>query len=89
MALLPKYQKTGIRVRQASGMDFAAERERQRQSGVISQQLERMGKFAFERGAEMAQRRGEERVREQGAVATLEQMQERGGVPFTIEQKAA
>lgn len=89
MALLPKYQKTGIRVRQASGMDFAAERERQRQSGVISQQLERMGKFAFERGAEMAERRGQERVREQGAVATLEQMQERGGVPFTIEQKAA
>jgi len=89
MALLPKYQKTGIRVRQASSMDFAAERERQRQSGVISQQLERMGKFAFERGAEMAERRGQERVREQGAVATLEQMQERGGVPFTIEQKAA
>ena len=89
MALLPKYQKTGIRVRQASSMDFAAEREQQRQSGVISQQLERMGKFAFERGAEMAERRGQERVREQGAVATLEQMQERGGVPFTIEQKAA
>ena len=89
MALLPKYQKTGIRVRQASGMDFAAEREQQRQSGVISQQLERMGKFAFERGAEMAERRGQERVREEGAVATLEQMQERGGVPFTIEQKAA
>jgi hypothetical protein len=47
-----------------------------------------MSEFAFRRAAEEAERRGEERVREEGALPTLEAIRERGG-PRGIAERAA
>jgi len=88
MAILPRYQKTGIKVRQPSSMDFAAARESQRLGQTIAQQLDRMGEFAFRQAAEVAEQRGVERVRQEGAVPVLEQLQGQDE-PRTIAEQAA
>ena len=86
--VLPRYQKTGIQVRQPSGMDFADAREEARLGRTISAELDRMGEFAFREGEKLAIRRGEERVREEGAVPVLTALQEQKG-PRTIAEQAA
>lgn len=88
MALLPKYQKTGIKVRQPNNIDFAAAREQARFGQVLSQQLDRMGEFAFKEASLQAEERGRERVREQGAINTLKQLEAKGG-PYTIAERSA
>jgi len=85
---LPKYQKTGIKVRQPSGMDFADAREASQLGRTISSELDRMGEFAFREGSKLAERRGQERVREEGAVPVLTALQEQKG-PRTIAEQAA
>jgi len=85
---LPKYQKTGIKVRQPSGMDFADAREASQLGRTISAELDRMGEFAFREGSKLAERRGQERVREEGAVPVLTALQEQKG-PRTIAEQAA
>ena len=86
--VLPKYQKTGIKVRQPSGMDFADAREASQLGRTISAELDRMGEFAFREGEKLAIRRGEERVRQEGAVPVLTALQEEKG-PRTIAEQAA
>lgn len=86
--VLPKYQKTGIRVRQPSGMDFADAREAAQLGRTISSELDRMSQFAFREGEKLAIRRGEERVREEGAVPVLTALQQKEG-PRTIAEQAA
>lgn len=88
MARLPRYQRIGLTARQPRPLDFAAAREEARLGQTISQQLDRMSEFAFRRAAEEAERRGEERVREEGALPTLEAIRERGG-PRGIAERAA
>lgn len=88
MALLPRYQRTGIQVRQPRQMDFAAQREQQRLGQTIAQQVSRMSDFAFKMGAEQAEQRGQERVREEGAIPTLQQLEAQEG-PRTIAERAA
>jgi len=88
MARLPRYQRIGLTARQPVSLDFAAAREEARLGQTISQQLDRMSEFAFRRAAEEAERRGEERVREEGALPTLEAIRERGG-PRGIAERAA
>lgn len=86
--VLPKYQKTGIKVRQPSGMDFADAREASQLGRTISAELDRMGEFAFREGSKLAERRGQERVREEGAVPVLTALQQQDG-PRTIAEQAA
>jgi len=86
--VLPKYQKTGIKVRQPSGMDFADAREASQLGRTISAELDRMGDFAFREGSKLAERRGQERVREEGAVPVLTALQQQEG-PRTIAEQAA
>ena len=88
MARLPRYQRIGLTARQPVSLDFAAAREEAQLGQTISQQLDRMSEFAFRRAAEEAERRGEERVREEGALPTLEAIRERGG-PRGIAERAA
>lgn len=88
MALLPRYQRTGIQVRQPRQMDFAAQREQARLGQTIAQQVSRMSDFAFKMGAEQAEQRGQERVREEGAIPTLQQLEAQEG-PRTIAERAA
>ena len=86
--VLPKYQKTGIKVRQPSSMDFADAREEARLGRTISSELDRMSDFAFREGEKLAIRRGEERVRQEGAVPVLTALQQQEG-PRTIAEQAA
>lgn len=85
---LPKYQKTGIKVRQPSSMDFADAREEARLGRTISSELDRMSEFAFQEGKKLAIQRGEERVRQEGAVPVLTALQQQEG-PRTIAEQAA
>ena len=88
MAILPRYQRIGLKTRQPQQMDFAATREQARLGQTISQQVDRMSDFAFKQAAQEAERRGQERVREEGALPTLQALQEAGG-PTTIAERAA
>lgn len=88
MAILPRYQRIGLKTRQPQQMDFAAAREQARLGQNISQQVDRMSDFAFKQAAQEAERRGQERVREEGALPTLQALQEAGG-PTTIAERAA
>jgi len=88
MAQLPRYQRLGVRTRQPGSIDFADTREQARYSQNLSQQLDRMSQFAFKEAARSAQIRGQERVQEEGAVPTLEAIDEKGGA-FTIADQAA
>ena len=88
MAVLPRYQRIGISDRQPQQIDFANKREESRLGATISQQLDRMSSFAFEKAGELAVTRGEERVREEGAIPTLRAITEAGG-PTNIEERSA
>ena len=88
MAILPRYQRIGLKTRQPQQMDFAAAREQARLGQNISQQLDRMSDFAFKQAAAEAETRGQESVREDGALPTLTALREAGG-PTNIEERAA
>ena len=88
MAQLPRYQRLGVRTRQPGSIDFADTREQARYSQNLSQQLNRMSEFAFKEAARAAEIRGQERVREEGAVETLEAIDKKGGA-FSIADQAA
>ena len=88
MAQLPRYQRLGVKARQPGNIDFADTREQARYSDNLSQQLNRMSQFAFKEAARSATIRGQKRVQEEGAVETLEAIDEKGGA-FTIADRAA
>ena len=88
MAELPRYQRIGLQTRQPQQMDFAATREQAKLGQTITQQVNRMSDFAFKQGAQAAEIRGQERVRDEGARPTLEAIQEGGG-PSTIAERTA
>lgn len=88
MAQLPRYQRLGLQTRQPGNIDFADVREQARYADTLSQQLNRMSDFAFKKASEMAVERGQERVREEGALPTLEAIEEKGG-PRGIAERAA
>ena len=88
MAILPRYQRTGITTRQPQNLDFADVREQAKLNQTLSQQLDRMSNFAFQKAEEKAVERGEERVREEGAIPTLQSI-EAGGGPRGVAEKAA
>jgi len=88
MAQLPRYQRLGLQTRQPGNIDFADTREQARYADTLSQQLNRMSDFAFKKASEMAVERGQERVREEGALPTLEAIEAKGG-PRGIAEKAA
>jgi len=88
MGRLPRYERTGIRVRQPQRTDFAAGREAIRYQDTLSQALGSMSDFLYSKGVEKAQQAGLERVREEGAVPILESLQAQGG-PRTITEKTA
>ncbi len=88
MAQLPRYQRLGVTTRQPQNLDFADTREQAALSQNLSQQLNRMSNFAFQKAGERAVERGEERVQEEGAIATLGDIDKKGG-PRTIADKAA
>ena len=88
MAILPRYQRIGLKTRQPQQMDFAAAREQAKLGQNFSQQIDRMSDFAFKQAAQAAEVRGQERVREEGALPTLGALQEAGG-PTTIAERSA
>ena len=57
---LPTYQQSGIMSQPTQRLDFAAERESERTSQMIGQQLDRLSDFAFKTAAKQAIREGEQ-----------------------------
>lgn len=57
---LPTYQQSGIMSQPTQRLDFAAERESERTSQMIGQQLDRLSDFAFKTAAKNAIREGEQ-----------------------------
>ena len=88
MAQLPRYQRLGVRTRQPGNIDFADTREQAAYSQNLSGALDRMSQFAFKEASAAAQTRGQERVRDEGAVETLEAIDKKGGA-FSIADQAA
>ena len=88
MAQLPRYQRLGVKARQPGTIDFADTREQARYSQTLASALDRMSQFAFKEASVAAQSRGQERVREEGAVETLERIDAKGGA-FSIADQAA
>lgn len=88
MGRAPRYQRMGVRVRQPGGTRFAAQAEATQYQQAISQALGTMSDFVYKKGAEAAEQRGLESVRQEGAVPILEDLKQQGG-PRTIEETAA
>lgn len=88
MGRAPRYERMGVRVRQPRGTRFAAQAEAVQYQEAVSQALGTMSDFLFEKGAEVAEQRGLERVRQEGAIPILEDLQQQGG-PRTIEERTA
>lgn len=88
MAILPRYQRIGLKLRQPQQLDFADTRESARLAQNISQQVDRMADFAFKQASMEAEERGERRVREEGALPTLRAIDSQGG-PQGVEERAA
>ena len=79
MAILPRYQRIGLKTRQPQQLDFADTREQARLGQNISQQVNRMADFAFKQASTEATARGERRVRDEGALPTLASIDSEGG----------
>lgn len=88
MAILPRYQRLGVQARQPQQVDLAGIREQSRLSQQIAQSFGEMSDFLYRKGAEEAQTRGLERVKEEGARPVLEALQQQGG-PRTIAEKTS
>lgn len=88
MGRAPRYERMGVRVRQPRGTDFVAAREAERYQGAVSQALGTMSDFLYEKGVARAKQEGIERVKTEGAVPVLEELQAQGG-PRTIQDKTA
>ncbi len=88
MAILPRYQRIGLKLRQPQQLDFADTREQAKLGQNISQQVNRMADFAFKQASTEATARGERRVRDEGALPTLASIDSEGG-PQGIEDRAA
>lgn len=57
---LPTYQQSGLLSQPTQKLDFAAERESERTSQMMAQQLDRLSEFAFKSAAKTAVREGEQ-----------------------------
>lgn len=57
---LPTYQQSGLLSQPTQRLDFATEREAERSSTMISQQLDRLSDFAFRKAAQQAQIAGQQ-----------------------------
>jgi hypothetical protein len=88
MALLPRYQRIGITNRPMQRLDFTEEKEAVRLAENVRTQLDKMTDFQLTKMEEQAVVRGQERVRSEGALPTLEAIQAKGG-PKTIAEKSA
>tara|TARA_R110000787_G_scaffold133203_1_gene245513 strand:+ start:11983 stop:14829 length:2847 start_codon:yes stop_codon:yes gene_type:complete len=88
MAMLPRYQRSGLMAAKPKQMDFANLREGIRQTQAISDVVGQMSDFVYKKAAATAARKGETAVQEQGAQTVLGRIAEGGG-PSTIAEKSA
>ena len=85
---IPTYTGPQERVLQVDQLDQASMRETQNMIGSIQNAVSRMAKFSFEQESREAERRGQQRVADQGAQSVLKDIRASGG-PRNIEERAA
>ena len=88
MALLPRYQRTGVTAAQPRQLDFANLRESVRQSEVISSSLDQMATFLSKKHEVKMEQYGKEAVQRDGAQPVLDRIAAKGG-PKTIAERSA
>jgi hypothetical protein len=88
MAILPRYQRTGVRIAAPRELDFANLREGARLGQTVAQTVDRMSEFVYKKQAEAATRQGQQAVMDRGAQTVLSDIAKKGG-PKSIAQKSA
>lgn len=79
MAMLPRYERLGVRAAQPTQLDFANIREQGNAAQSIGQSLGRMADFAFGFAEKKAEQRAKQTVADLGATETLSRIQKAGG----------
>jgi hypothetical protein len=88
MAMLPRYERLGVRAAQPAQLDFANIREQANAAQSIGQSLGRMADFAFGFAEKKAEQRAKQTVADLGAVETLSRIQKAGGPTTTFDTVA-
>ena len=88
MAVLPRYQKAGVRIRQPQDIDYAGFREQARASNAMSQAFDKMSGFLYKRAEDEAIQAGLNRVEKEGAKSVAQSIKAGGG-PKGLQQKTA
>ena len=88
MARLPRYQRSGVQIRQPQGIDYAGFREEAGAAQAMSQAFDKMSQFLYKGAEEYSVQTGLERVREEGAQPVLEALKVQGG-PRGLAEKTA
>lgn len=89
---IQRYQRAGLQIADQPRIDPIGLREGARTQQMLSQAMDRVAGFAFDRAQQQykveATRAGAEMVRQQGAQPTLRQLAEQGGPTDLMEQTA-
>lgn len=88
MAVLPRYQRLGVRAAAPTQLDFANYREMARAGETLSRNVDRISEFLYREQAQRAEYQGRQAVEDLGARPVLQRIDEAGG-PTTIQERAA
>ena len=88
MAMLPRYERLGVRAAQPTQLDFANIREQANAAQSIGQSLGRMADFAFGAAEKKAEQRAKQAVADLGATETLSRIKKAGGPTTTFDTVA-
>jgi hypothetical protein len=79
MAMLPRYERLGVKAAQPAQLDFANFREQSQAAQTLSQSLGRMSDFAFGVAEQKFEQVAKQTVSKLGATETLSRIQKAGG----------
>jgi len=88
MAMLPRYERLGVKAAQPAQLDFANFREQSQAAQTLSQSLGRMSDFAFGVAEEKFGQVAKQTVSNLGATETLARIQKSGGPTSSFDMVA-
>ena len=88
MAMLPRYERLGVKAAQPAQLDFANFREQSQASQTLSQSLGRMSDFAFGVAEKKFEQVAKQTVSKLGATETLSRIQKAGGPTSNFDMVA-
>ena len=88
MAMLPRYERLGVKAAQPAQLDFANFREQSQAAQTLSQSLGRMSDFAFGVAEKKFEQVAKQTVSNLGATETLARIQKAGGPTSSFDMVA-